>query len=172
MVRKIIAVICLTAVLWAGMLFVGNKFGLGYALAESNISNDFDDFESSLQKVQELKKRAEQGDAILQSILGDMYLQGTWPGVEKNYVESFKWHTLAAEQSNPHSQFTLGDIHLHGKGVPKDYVMAYMWYNIAASSGYEIAKSLRDAVEKDMTPDQIAEGQRLSRAWLEKHKQP
>jgi hypothetical protein len=41
--------------------------------------------------------------------------------------------------------------------------------NLAASKGDEDGRKNRDMVAKKMTPTQIAEAQRLSREWLEKH---
>jgi TPR repeat protein len=52
-----------------------------------------------------------------------------------------------------------------GDGVPKDLVIAYMWLNLAAAKGEPNAKANRDNIERQMTPDQIAEAQRLSRQW-------
>jgi TPR repeat protein len=53
-------------------------------------------------------------------------------------------------------------MYYNGQGVPPDYVMAYMWYNLAAAQGDEGAITLRSVLEKKMTPEQIAEAQRLS----------
>jgi hypothetical protein len=52
-----------------------------------------------------------------------------------------------------------------GRGVPKDYVLAYKWHNLAAAQGYEKAKKNRDILHTMMTPQQIAEAQRLSREF-------
>ena len=43
---------------------------------------------------------------------------------------------------------------------------AYAWFNIAAADGYEAAAKIKGSTAKAMTPDQIAEGQRLSRDLL------
>ncbi len=59
----------------------------------------------------------------------------------------------------------------NGLGVPRDYVFALMWWNIAVESGHEDAQRDREIVAKQMTPDQIAEAQRLAREWMEKHQQ-
>jgi TPR repeat protein len=53
-----------------------------------------------------------------------------------------------------------------GEGAPQDYVMAHMWYNLAAASGkLPGAAARRDLIAKMMTPDQIAEAQRMAREW-------
>ena len=51
-----------------------------------------------------------------------------------------------------------------GLGVPKDLVTAQMWFYLAAPS-YIPARKNRDILEKQMTPDQIAEAQKLAREW-------
>ena len=52
-----------------------------------------------------------------------------------------------------------------GHGVPQDYVSAHMWLNLAAAQGEEKAAERRDYVAALMTPEQIAEAQRLARKW-------
>ena len=73
MVHKIIAVICLTAVLGAGIFFVGNRLGLGYALAESKVLIDS---QSNITDIKELQKLAEKGDAGAQYNLGLIFVNG------------------------------------------------------------------------------------------------
>jgi hypothetical protein len=43
-----------------------------------------------------------------------------------------------------------------------------MWANLAGASGSEDAKAFREAISKGMTPEQIAEAQKLSREWKPK----
>ncbi len=70
-----------------------------------------------------------------------------------------------AEQGDASAQDSLGTAYVKGDGVPQDYVLAHMWFNLAAALGNEAARESRDAVAKVMTPDQIAEAQRLARQW-------
>ena len=62
-----------------------------------------------------------------------------------------------------------GSVYDNGEGVPEDIGFAYMWWNLAAAQGQEAAQSNKDILEERMTREQIAEGQRLSREWLEAH---
>ncbi len=60
-----------------------------------------------------------------------------------------------------------------GQGVARDYVLAHMWYDIAASQfvgvkDREKAAKYRDDVASKMTPEQIAEAQRMAREWKPK----
>jgi TPR repeat protein len=70
-----------------------------------------------------------------------------------------------AEKGDASAQDSLGTAYVKGDGVPQDYVLAHMWFNLAAALGSESARESRDAVAKVMTPDQIAEAQRLARQW-------
>jgi hypothetical protein len=74
-----------------------------------------------------------------------------------------------AEQGDANAQNNLGFMYVAGDGVPEDNVLAYMWYNLAAAQENEVAQVLKDFIEEEMTREQIAEGQRLSREWLEAH---
>jgi TPR repeat protein len=56
-----------------------------------------------------------------------------------------------------------------GSGIPKNKVLAYVWWNIAAAEGIEVAVNNRDLIEKDMTPNQIAEAQELSKEYYAKY---
>jgi S1-C subfamily serine protease len=51
--------------------------------------------------------------------------------------------------------------------VPKDYVEAYKWFNLCAAQGHlNAAQSVRDSIAEQMTPEQIAEAQRRSAAFV------
>jgi TPR repeat protein len=56
-----------------------------------------------------------------------------------------------------------------GAGVPEDHVLGYMWYNLSAGQGDQLADMEKDIAELDLTREQIAEGQRMSREWIEAH---
>ena len=58
-------------------------------------------------------------------------------------------------------------MYANGRGIPQDYVAAHMWFNLVAAwlvtdERDEVVKA-RDGVEAKMTPEQIAEAQRLAR---------
>ena len=117
---------------------------------------------------------AGQGDAGAQRMLGVMYYNGQ--GVLQNYRQAKKWHLMAAEQGDAAAQSALGVMYYNGQGVPQDYVQAHMWFNLSAArydpvfstKDRDAAVSLRDLVAARMTPDQIAEAQRMAREWKPK----
>ena len=89
-------------------------------------------------------------------------------GGAQDYQEAVRWYRLAAEQDHASGQFSLGAMYIAGHGVPKDYVLAHMWMNLAAAKGVKEAVNGRDLLEKNMTPAQLAEAQRLAREWKAK----
>jgi TPR repeat protein len=109
---------------------------------------------------------AQQGYADAQFNLGLMYSYGK--GVSQDDAEAVKWYRKAAEQGNAMAQFNLGFMYVKGQGVPQDYIQAHMWFNLAAANGYGNAVKNRDLVASKMTPDQMAEAQRLAREWKPK----
>ena len=96
-----------------------------------------------------------------QTYLGLMYENGQ--GVERNYETAAKYFYAAAMDGIPVAQTRLGLLFFEGKGVHKDYTLAYMWLNIAARNVDNATIKYRDFIEKNMTPQQISESQRMSR---------
>jgi len=105
------------------------------------------------------KKAAEQGDALSQVNLGEMYLKGE--GVLKSWKRGVRWLRKAADQryalgelklaetldsTNPEEALSwyrkaaaqgrrgaynaLAEKYYSGEGAPKDLVQAHMWYNL------------------------------------------
>ena len=113
-----------------------------------------------------LRPLADQGDASAQYDLGLMYAKGQ--GVPQDYAEAVKWFRKAADQGDPSAQYDLGVLYAEGQGVSQDYVQAHKWITLAAdqlSAGvvHDQAVKARDLVAADMTPEQIAEAQKLAR---------
>ena len=60
---------------------------------------------------------AEQGFAVAQFKLGEIYLDGL--GVPQNHTEAVRWLRMAAEQGDTQAQFKLGYMYATGEGGPK-----------------------------------------------------
>ena len=102
----------------------------------------------------------DQGDAVAQNSLGAMYYNGK--GVPQDFKEALKWYRLAAAQGNISAQLNLGSMYYEGEGVGESLVRAYMWFSIVATRGHSEAAKMRDAVSKQMTPQQIADAQAMA----------
>jgi len=152
----------------------------GHAHAMFMVSFMYCNGEGVIQNLDEcwkwLKLSAETGYSDAQLYVGWAYERGNYSdgGVlgARNYAEAAKWFRLAADQNERFAQEALGRLYSAGDGVPEDYVISYMWFNLAAAREppppWSSAKQGREAIEKLMTPEQIAEAQKLSREWVPK----
>jgi len=86
----------------------------------------------------------------------------------KHYSGAFREFENLAGQGHPDAQYMLGNMYLRGEGVLQDYVQAHKWFNLAAYRGKPEAALARDRLARSMTSAQIAEAQRLARAWKPK----
>lgn len=109
------------------------------------------------------KKSALQGDPESQNRLAYFYIVGL--GVVQDYEQALFWCNKAVKQNYGKAQVQLAMMYALGDVVPMDLIQAYKWASIAAMRGQKQAVILRDDLEKQMTPAQIAEAQRLAREW-------
>jgi TPR repeat protein len=142
----------------------------GDALAQYNLGLLYDNGrgvqKDYAQALQWYEKAAVQGHADAQVNLGILYDYGR--SVPQDFKKAVYWYRLSAKQSNELAQRRLGLMYERGDGVPKDYVQAYMWYSLGAAKGAERGVALRDALAKQMTPEQIAEANQLAKEWKPK----
>ena len=141
-----------------------------------------------VREFQELKIKADRGDAESQCQVGHSYRTGS--GVKKDSVEGVKWLRMSAKQGNALAQCNLGICYQYGDGVEQDYAEAFKLYHMAADQGINcgltnlafcykqgegVAKNLVEAyayyivagverwateVEKSMTRNQIIMGKK------------
>jgi uncharacterized protein len=133
-----------------------------------------------------LRRAADLGDAEAQAQLANMYYLGE--GVHKDMNIAASWFLRSAQQGFADAQAMIGLMYWSGEGVPQDYVLAHMWTNLAAShplpdagpnivtamtrgiaaGGQSLAIERRNKIAREMTREQIAEAQRLTREWRPK----
>jgi TPR repeat protein len=114
---------------------------------------------------------AEGGDGFAQFALGFIY--DTANGMPRDDAAAAKWYRKAADQGVAGAQYNLGAMYADGHGVPRDYVEAYKWLSIvadgsAAARDRDAALKMRDVVAMRMTPEQVAQAQKLAREWEHK----
>jgi len=111
-----------------------------------------------------------------------MYYHGR--DVPRDYKESVKWFTMAAEQGNGKAQLYMGDIYHKGKGVIEDRVEAYKWFLLAGMYAPEATLEISSATAADrreglrkyheifnpipLRADQIAEAERRAQAEVDR----
>jgi TPR repeat protein len=103
---------------------------------------------------------AMQGDANGRVNLGVAYTNGA--GVTQDHAEAIKWYRLAAAQGDGGAQYNLGLAYFDGRGIAQNYVRAHMWFNLSAGSGLVRGPEARNFVAAMMTPQQIAEAQKIA----------
>lgn len=110
---------------------------------------------------------AAQGHAGAQCNLAVMHENG-W-GVPQSDEQAFKWYSLAAEQGATAAQINVGRMYAGGFGVTEDRIQGYKWLSIAVELGDNDAKLNLDILAASMSAEQIAEANRLTIEWTERH---
>ena len=99
---------------------------------------------------------AEKGNALAQYQIALMHRMGL--GLTKDQKEAKKWSRLAAKQGNADAQLMLGSLYSKADGDESaDVVRAYIWYEASAKEGNTEAKKELVSLEKEMTPQQLAD---------------
>jgi TPR repeat protein len=89
------------------------------------------------QYIDDLKKRAQGGDAGCMFQLGKMLRDGVITKMDLNAARD--WYLKAAAQNHAFAQFELGTMYDNGQGVPQDYAEAARWYTKSADQGFAMA---------------------------------
>lgn len=94
--------------------------------------------QTSEEKLAEMKRKAESGDARSQFGFARMYYNGD--GVTKDDSKAAEWYEKAAVQGNAFAQYKLGEMYFRGEGVAKDVDKAVEWWQKAAAQDNDAAK--------------------------------
>ncbi len=90
-------------------------------------------------------------------------------GVVQDSAEALKWIEKAADQGLFKAQLSMGMAYMRGEDVPQSNVSAHMWFNLAAWTGDMQAEVALNELAQSMTPEQIAEAEKLAREWKAAH---
>ena len=136
----------------------GAQFDLAMCYASGDVEG-----KSVVEAAKLFRKASDQGLPQAQAALGNCYLEGT--GVPKNIPQGIEWTRKAAEQGFPAAQQTFGLCYAKGRGVATNYVQAYKWLALAAAKDTQNPDDVKvnlSMVERFMTPEEIAEAQKLA----------
>lgn len=112
---------------------------------------------------------AEKGFPQAQFYVAVSYKSGK--GLIQNYDEAVKWLRLSADQHFTLALQLLADLYRTGDLLEKNNVIAYAIYNMLAADGdSKIEEIYRDKILSELKPNEIREGQRLSRELSQKGK--
>lgn len=108
----------------------------------------------------EIEKRVEEGDPET------AYDYAYHLDFDRSYSERFRWYCLAAQAGHAKARYQLGRYYQHGYGIEENARKAYQWYTLSLEAEHsdEVARQ-REQLLKDMTPEQIAEAERLAAEW-------
>ena len=76
--------------------------------------------------ITDMRRKAEAGSCVAQSVLGACYLYGE--EVDTDYKEAFRYLSAAAEQGASRAVLNLGRMHAKGLGVPQNVPEAIRLY--------------------------------------------
>ena len=68
----------------------------------------------------------------------------------------------AAARGEASSQYQLGMAYFAGEGVVKNHIEAYKWILLAQAGGHADAKKMSAQIEKTLSRQELAEGQKLA----------
>ena len=123
------------------------------------------------------RRAAEQGHAIAQNNLGELYSGGV--GIPQDEFEAVKWFRCAAEQGLAQAQFALGsryygisrllrkltplapELRSFGdfeitQDIPTNHWKAYIWLSLAAENGMEDAKVGQSMAAIELSPAELS----------------
>lgn len=138
------------------------QFGMGLLYA-NGFGVSLDDNEA----LKWYRLAAAQNHANAQCNIAVMHANG-W-GVDQSDAEAFRWYSMAADQGVIEAQNAVAKMHFGGFGAEQSNVLAHKWYAIASELGDLNAASKRDDLEPRMSPEELAEAEQLTSAWLESY---
>lgn len=144
-------------------VFVGNSTNVATPQAiDSSIAESKFDLASAVIDFDDTRKKAEEGVAEAQVVMGDAYrdpknfgevlvidtVQGkrirrnlSDAGFSQDFNKAFEWYQKAASNGLAEAQYKLGMLFGNGDGVPKDSGKAFEWYLKAAMQGHAGAQA-------------------------------
>lgn len=100
------------------------------------------------EELEEIKKRANDGNGLFMRRLGLLHLEGKIDG-KPNYLEAEKWLKLAAQNDSPLAAFVLAELYRRGEypdGLKKNMKKARHYYELSAGK-YSIGHTRKKALE-------------------------
>ncbi|MHB8523031.1 MAG: tetratricopeptide repeat protein [Limisphaerales bacterium] len=119
------------------------------------------DYQKGMELFQEAAKH---GSADAEVEIGTIYVQGS--GLNgPDPKEALRWFRRAAAKGSARAFSDLGVFYWNDQGVEKDPIEAYAWLTLAMDRGEREARDNRTLIAKEMTPEQIAKGERLAKLY-------
>ena len=113
--------------------------------------------------VHEWRALANKDDPEAEFRLAGMYERGE--GTPARLDQAASWYRKAAYQGHGQAQYAFGLLLEQGKGIAQDYVLAHVWLKLATLTNEDKAHDQLEQLTAKMTPEQIAEAQRVVKEW-------
>jgi len=144
------------------------ELGLAYSIQDdADLQSDYKIPIDSKQAFKWFAKSAKQGDIRAEYKLSVAYGDGR--GINKDSIKEMYWLRKSAEQGYGIAQAGLGEKYYNGEGVKKSIIIAYQWISLALESANFNAEDELLRIKNEMTPEQIAEAEKLVSEWKDKH---
>lgn len=85
--------------------------------------------------IQFQKLRADQGDTVAMTDMGDLYYWGTH-GVSRDHTQAYNYFNRAAQAGNVNAQSAVASMLLKGEGAARDDLTAIKWYEKASEKNH------------------------------------
>ncbi|MFB3100460.1 MAG: tetratricopeptide repeat protein, partial [Gammaproteobacteria bacterium] len=99
--------------------------------------------------------------------LGLMYDKGL--GLTQDYRKAFNWYGKSAKNGFGLAQYKIGQMYIAGNGVKQNFIKAFAWLKTAISQGVNDNDNILANIASELTPEQLAEANSLTRQYLEKY---
>lgn len=132
------------------------NLGLMYEMGDGVLKNP-------AKAVEWYQKGTDQGGLLSQCYLGTEYLKGE--GVPLDVAKGIRLLQKSAELGLAEAQSRLGRIFYSGNEVTKDKVLAWAWTQLAVTHGKANASEELEFIEKELTPAELSEAQKLVSDW-------
>ena len=97
---------------------------------------------SSAEEFEQLKQKAEAGDAGAMGEVANIYYRGNYNcGVNRDFAQALSWFLRAAEAGNTDVYLTIATIYEKGSAGERNQEKAYEWYKKAAELGSSEAEA-------------------------------
>ncbi|MBR1566624.1 MAG: sel1 repeat family protein [Oscillospiraceae bacterium] len=91
---------------------------------------------SSAEEFEQLKQKAESGDAAAMTDVANTYYRGNYnAGVSRDFGQALSWFLRAADAGNSDVYLTIATIYDKGSAGERNFEKAYDWYKKAAEAG-------------------------------------
>ena len=91
---------------------------------------------SSAEEFEQLKQKAESGDAAAMADVANIYYRGNYnAGISRDFAQALSWFLRAADAGNTDVYLTIATIYEKGSAGERNSEKAYDWYKKAAEAG-------------------------------------